>query len=383
MKGQKNNTTGHKRHTITEFQKNQLLVTASRLAIMLPAAAMLIVGLLAGLARIGILFIENPALREVHAPAMIFGFVSSLISLERAVAIRRFWAFSSPLFLSVGSALLIFSATQAVGKISILMGLGVMLLIYRRIWLRQQSIATSVQILANFVGFVSALLWLSGISFEKVSMLASLFLVLTIVGERIELGRVGGLTLNGERLGLALSTFTAVASITPLLWGSLGYIVLGFSILTLVIWLFVVDVARTTIGATGATRYMAVCLLSGYVWLFVAGATWIMVGEPKGKIFDLTTHAVLLGFVMSMIMAHASVILPAVLRIKLPYRKLFYVPLALLQVSLVARVVGDVRDEELLTQIGGAGNVLAIVTFLIAAATSAILATREVKAGNY
>ena len=43
-------------------------------------------------------------------------------------------------------------------------------------------------------------------------------------------------------------------------------------------------------------------------------------------------------------MAHAPVILPAVLRIDLPYRSAFWVPLGLLQLSLVVRLgLGDAR----------------------------------------
>jgi len=36
--------------------------------------------------------------------------------------------------------------------------------------------------------------------------------------------------------------------------------------------------------------------------------------------YDAVVHAIFLGFVISMVMAHAPVILPAVLRRPLPYR---------------------------------------------------------------
>ena len=39
-----------------------------------------------------------------------------------------------------------------------------------------------------------------------------------------------------------------------------------------------------------------------------------------GPAYDAVVHAVFLGFTLSMIMAHAPVILPAVLRRPLPYR---------------------------------------------------------------
>ncbi|MEK8228306.1 hypothetical protein NKG05_22970 [Oerskovia sp. M15] len=53
-------------------------------------------------------------------------------------------------------------------------------------------------------------------------------------------------------------------------------------------------------------------------------------------------HAIFLGFTISMIMAHAPVILPAVLRIRLPYTPLMYGPAALLHLGLVIRLgLGD------------------------------------------
>ena len=44
-------------------------------------------------------------------------------------------------------------------------------------------------------------------------------------------------------------------------------------------------------------------------------------------------HALFLGFVISIVFGHAPVILPAVLRVPLPYRSVFYRPLAMLHGS--------------------------------------------------
>lgn len=89
--------------------------------------------------------------------------------------------------------------------------------------------------------------------------------------------------------------------------------------------------------------------------------------------YDAVLHAVFLGFVMSMVMAHAPVILPAVLRRPLPYRPVMYVPLALLHSTLVLRVlVGDARDVPWAVQVGGVGNIVAVLTFVAVAATSVL-----------
>ena len=85
-------------------------------------------------------------------------------------------------------------------------------------------------------------------------------------------------------------------------------------------------------------------------------------------------HAVFLGYTMSMIMAHATTILPAVLRIELPYRPAFWVPVVLLQLSLVIRLwLGDGLGITAGWRIGGALGVFALVLFFATAITSAIL----------
>jgi hypothetical protein len=75
-----------------------------------------------------------------------------------------------------------------------------------------------------------------------------------------------------------------------------------------------------------------------------------------------------------MIMAHATTILPAVLHITLPYRRAFWAPIVLLQVSLVVRLwIGDALGLPVGWQIGGVLGVAALLLFVITAVTSAIL----------
>ena len=52
--------------------------------------------------------------------------------------------------------------------------------------------------------------------------------------------------------------------------------VFGAALLALALWLLRQDIARRTVKDTGLTRFIAVCLLSGYAWLALAGA--IMLG---------------------------------------------------------------------------------------------------------
>ena len=81
-----------------------------------------------------------------------------------------------------------------------------------------------------------------------------------------------------------------------------------------------------------------------------------------------------LGYTISMIMAHATTILPAVLHIALPYRAAFWVPAALVQLSLVVRLwIGDALGRPAGWQIGGVLGVAGLLLFVVVAVASAVL----------
>lgn len=122
-------------------------------------------------------------------------------------------------------------------------------------------------------------------------------------------------------------------------------------------------------------RYMAACLLSGYVWLVVAGGIWLTGGPVyTGPAYDAVLHSVFLGFVISMIMAHAPTILPAVLRKPLPYRPVMYVPVVVLHASLLLRtLVGDARGDVPMVQLGGVLNIVAVLLFIVIAVVSVLV----------
>jgi hypothetical protein len=97
-----------------------------------------------------------------------------------------------------------------------------------------------------------------------------------------------------------------------------------------------------------------------------------------GAGYDAVVHAVFLGFTLSMIMAHAPVILPAVLRRPLPYHPAMLAPAVVLHLSLVLRLwVGDSLGVQLAWQAGGVGNIAALLLFVATAAWSAATAGRR------
>jgi len=148
-----------------------------------------------------------------------------------------------------------------------------------------------------------------------------------------------------------------------------GRALFGVALCGQALWLTCFDVARRTVRGEGLSRYCAVCLLIGYGWLGIAGAAWIGSANANAP-SDIALHALGIGFIFSMILGHAPVVLPAVARIDIRFSPLLYAPLALLHATLVVRLVGASSDATYL-RAGAAGNAIAIVMF---AATIAGLA---------
>ena len=60
-----------------------------------------------------------------------------------------------------------------------------------------------------------------------------------------------------------------------------------------------------------------------------------------GLTYDALLHTLFLGFVFSMIFGHAPIIVPAVMPIDITYHWRCYIPLVLLQASLIVRIFAD------------------------------------------
>ena len=71
-----------------------------------------------------------------------------------------------------------------------------------------------------------------------------------------------------------------------------------------------------------------------------------------------------LGFVMSMIFAHAPIIFTSVIRRRLPYHKVLYVPVGLLHGGLALRVLADCAQHTTALQSGGVVTIIAVIGFL-------------------
>lgn len=354
-----------------------------RALLLVPGGFALLAGLDAALTLLGLPApIKTTRLAEVHGMLLVLGFVGTMVALERAVAARRWWAYLSPAFLGAGAVLLVSTAPRNLGGALLLAGSAMLVVVYVPLWRRAGDVAVLVQVAGAVLATGAALLWLGGVPVPDLLPWLSGFLILTIAGERLELARVTMLATRAEALLIAVSVGMVVSTVAALLWPVPGYPLLGMTLLAVAAWLARFDVARRTVRATGLSRYMAVCLLAGYGWLLVPALTWLLVGQVRsGGGYDAVVHAVMLGFVLSMIMAHAPVILPAVLRRPLPYTDWMYGPVALLHLSLLLRLaVGDARGLHWAVQAGGVLNIVAVLGFIAIASYSATRVASRVPA---
>jgi hypothetical protein len=344
-----------------------------RAVLLVPAGIAMLAGLDAALLLLGLKApVASRELPDVHGMLMVLGFAGTLISLERAVALRARAGFLAPALLGVGGLLLLSPTPLAAGRATLLMGSAALTAVYVPLWRRQRDDAVLVQALGAVLATGAAALWLGGVPMPTLLPWLAGFIVLTIAGERLELARLA-LGPSAGRTVVLLSSAVMASVPAALLFPEPGTVLLGATLLALVGWLAVHDVARRTIHTSGLTRFMAASMLAGYAWLAVAAAFWLLGGPATaGARYDAVVHAVFLGFAISMIMAHAPVILPGVLRRALPYHPVLLVPLGLLHASLVLRLwIGDALDVPVAWQVGGALNIASLLLFVAVAIWSA------------
>lgn len=338
-----------------------------RLPLLILGMVALVAGVLSGLARLGI---EVPAVAGAqavsHGALMISGFFGTVISLERAVALRLGWPYLGPLGAGLGGVALLAGLPAPWPHMAMTAGALILALASGRVWRQQPARFTLTLALGATCWLAGNLAWLFTGDLLAAVPLWLAFLVLTIAGERLELTRFLPPRPQADRSFLLLLGLLLTAAILAVPGLAAGERLLGIGLFGLALWLLRYDIARKTVRQQGLTRFVAVCLLSGYVWLAVGGALIaagaLAVGAP-GR--DGALHAVFLGFVFSMVIGHAPIIFPAVMRVRIPYHPAFYLPLLALHLSVAARLIGNFGELWAWRQAGGLANALALLVFIL------------------
>lgn len=338
-----------------------------RLPLLLLGALGLGAGLWAGLARLGV---GSPVDPLAHGPLMVSGFLGTVISLERAVAARKPWAYLGPLSCGLGTVAFLLGQPGP-GAALLTLGSVVVLVVLTRVMVGEPVLHHGVLLLAALSWLFGNVQLALGRPVSQVVWAWMLFLVGTIAAERLELTRV----LPRSRTAVVLFLCVLGLMIAGVVLGEVRVLFAGA--LGLAGWLFRYDLARRTVRQHGLTRFVAVALLVGYGWLAIAGVLGLAWGNPlAGPRYDALLHATFVGFVFSMIFGHAPIIVPAVLGVRVPFHPRFYGHLVLLHASLVLRLAGDLTDQFALRRVGAWGNVVAIVLFLASTALASARSTR-------
>ncbi|MEK6813371.1 MAG: hypothetical protein AABY65_01365 [Nitrospirota bacterium] len=335
-----------------------------------------------GLVRLGLEVPSAPVLAFHHGPLMVSGFLGTVIGLERAVALKRAWTYAVPLLSGLGALALVAGLPERAGAALIVLASLGLVGIFTVIVRIQPALHSVIMGVGAGCWLVGNVLWLFGQPVHLVVHWWGAYLVLTIAGERLELSRLLDPPPSAKA---AFQAFVGVYLGGVALTGAFpdaGARIAGAGMLLVTFWLFVNDIARRTIRGTGLTRFTAVCLLSGYVWLGVSGFLLLASGHvPAGPVYDAALHALFLGFVFAMIFGHAPIIFPAVLGLPFFFRPAFYAHLAVLHASLALRVAGDLSAWNDGRAWGGALNGLAILLF-IASTVYAILRPPSLQSGG-
>jgi hypothetical protein len=331
-------------------------------------------GTLAGLIRIGVRA-PLPGAASVldHGPLMIGAFFGTVISLERAVALGARWAYLAPLCTGLSGLALIgglpgqvAAALASVGSLLLLIG-------SIQVYWRQRALHTLTLALGAVALSGGNALWLAGAGIGTAVPLWMSFLVLTIAGERLELSRFLPPSPVVRQVFAVIVTVILIGAL-PIPGGFGAARLFPVGLLALALWLLRQDIARHTVRERALTRFIAVCLLTGYGWLAVGALCLLGAGGvlPGTDGYDAGLHAVLLGFVFAMVFGHAPIIFPAILGVRLPYHPLLYLPLVVLHLSVALRVGATLAGLPTLRSAGGLLNALALALFVAGTLASVI-----------
>lgn len=337
-------------------------------------AVCLFLALAGGLLRLGVALPGSAAwvghAAVWHGVLMVAGFFATVIGIERAVAVKLRWAFLAPL-LSAAGGLGMAAGWHAAGAWAVVLAAHVFCAVNAVVVYRQWAAHTWLLLAGAVALFLGNLLHAMGWSPQAAVSFWFAFLVITIAAERLEMTRLMRRRHGAQPLLVMILGTMLGASLLTIPWPVAGGVLFGVALVALAVWLAAFDVARRTVRAQGLPRYMAVALLAGYAWLAVSGVAWA--GTSLGMPWrDAALHALGLGFVFSMVMAHAPVILPAVARVKLAFGAWFYVPLVLLHVSVLWRLGPGLADGGQRAA-AAIANLAAVACFMLAMAYGALV----------
>ena len=316
----------------------KFMIRRKRLPFLFLAFASMIIGLLAGLNRIGWNIPFNSVVPE-HGAIMVGGFLGTLITLEKIITLKKSFLYTIPIAsgLSVVSFLLRMPQSGYILLIAASTGLCVVFFMYL---ITNPGLIYAVMLLGAICWLIGNILLMTS-NFYPMSLPWWMAFVLCIISsERIELMKFLPVTEGNKRFLAILLALFVVACV--LSFHGPGSVITAGVLSAISIWLLKFDLIGVTIKKKGLTRFVAVALLTGYFALLLT-SLFLLQFNVQPEYYDIIVHLFFIGFVFSMIFAHGPIILPGVLGISAkPYSRLLYLWLGLLHVSLIMRVSANI-----------------------------------------
>jgi len=337
------------------FLKKQYLMVIPLIILALAA------GIWGGLMRMGWNLPVSEFVRD-HRAIMTGSFLGTVITLERTVVLKRKWFYVFPFISGLSLAFFLMDnitlayfclATTALGLIAI----------YLMLYFRHREYYFLIMMLGAIGWLNGSIILIGGGLYSQAAPWWIAFILFTVLGERIELTKF----LPGHMWKKPVLFAGIIVILIGLLisYHSMGQYLTGFGIVVIGFWLLRFDMARKSSATLGIHQHTGMLLLAGYFWL-VLTCVLMLLGIRHPLIYDAILHTFFLGFTFSMIFAHGPIILPGIAGLPIkPFHPFLFVWGALLQLSVMLRLVGDLYLWAEIRLISGLMAGLVIVLFFV------------------
>lgn len=339
------------------------------------AMASLVGGTWGGLARVGwTVPVGEGAVVLQHGGIMVVGFLATVIGIERAVAVRTPSAVLAPAASATAGVTLMLGGPMTVAVALAIISAAAYTWTLFRVW-RQQPQVGAVAMLAGAAALLAAAAtWLLTGQYAQVIPWWMAFLVLTVVGERLELTRFQRVGRAGIAVGCAMFAALIAGPALVHIDHTSGTVLQGAGMAGAAGWSAMRDPARRTMRAGGIACLAGVGVLIAYTWLTAAGLLLLTYGLRPGTLsYDAVVHSFFIGFVFAAIIAHEPLIAPAVTGVDFVFSRWLYVPLVLLGVGLAGRIGGDLGNLPPLRRSAALIQALALALLLLLTARALVL----------
>lgn len=341
-----------------EVRRGRLL----RLPFLVLGLVVFVAALYGGLWRLGWALPHGARLGAAHGALMVGGFFGAVIGLERAMALKQRWTLLSPGLAALASLALLGGAPAPFVASLYAVAAGLLAAASMSALLRAPQLFTAVLATGALCWGVGDVVWMRSDEAPFAAPWWMLFLALTVAGERVKAG--GPVRRGGVAALLAFVALTLFGASLGL-FDAFGARFFGAGLAGLALWLLRQDKSLREVDEP-ARRFFALGMSAAYAWLGIAGAALVVAppgAAPYG--YDLATHAVTIGLVLSMALAHAVTIVPAITGGPAPYHPALYLGLGGLQASLALRAVADWQSWEEGRKLSGPLTVLALVVYVV------------------